>query len=55
MPRDYLVQQLQAFRSGERRNDSQAQMRNVVRTMSDQEMAEVAAFYARKVAGGDHK
>jgi cytochrome c553 len=55
MPHDYLVQQLQAFRSGERRNDSQAQMRNVVRTMSDQEMAEVASFYARKAAAGDHK
>ena len=31
MPKDYLVAQLKAFRSGERRNDSEAQMRNVRR------------------------
>jgi cytochrome c553 len=55
MPRDYLVQQLVAFRSGERRNDSQAQMRNVVRSMSDQEIEEVAGFYARKARQGDQK
>lgn len=50
MPKDYLVAQLHAFRSGERRNDSQAQMRNVVRAMTDAEIDEVAAFYARKAA-----
>ena len=55
MPKDYLVQQLVAFRSGERRNDAQAQMRNVARTMSDAEIDEVAAFYARKAARVDQK
>lgn len=48
MPKDYLVAQLQAFASGERRNDPQAQMRNMVRAMTQAEMHEVAAFYARK-------
>lgn len=54
MPKDYLVQQLKAFRAGERRNDSEAQMRNVARAMTDQEIEEVATFYARKapVDGG---
>jgi cytochrome c553 len=52
MPKGYLVAQLQAFRSGARRNDSQAQMRNMVRTMTDQEIDEVASFYARKAAAG---
>jgi cytochrome c553 len=50
MPRDYLVAQLQAFRSGARRNDAEAQMRNVVRGMTDAEIAEVSDFYARKAA-----
>ena len=48
MPKDYLVGQLAAFKSGERRNDSEAQMRNMVRTMTAKEIDEVAAFYARK-------
>ena len=51
MPRDYLVAQLQGFRSGLRRNDSHAQMRNMARTMNADEIAEVAAFYARRVPG----
>lgn len=50
MPKDYLVSQLQAFRSGARRNDPQAQMRNVVRVMTDAEIDEVATFYAGKAA-----
>lgn len=50
MPRDYLVEQIKAFRSGSRRNDSEAQMRNVVRGMTDAEIDEVASFYARKAA-----
>jgi cytochrome c553 len=50
MPRDYLVAQLRAFRSGERRNDPQQQMRAVARSMTEQEIDEVAAFYARKAA-----
>jgi cytochrome c553 len=50
MPKDYLVAQMRAFRSGARRNDAEAQMRNVVRTMTDAEIDDVAAFYARKAA-----
>jgi cytochrome c553 len=48
MPKQYLVSQLNAFISGARRNDSQAQMRNMVRTMTEQEIDAVATFYARK-------
>lgn len=48
MPRDYLVTQLTNFRSGTRRNDGEAQMRNMARAMTTQEIAEVAAFYARR-------
>lgn len=55
MPKDYLVGQLRAFKSGERRNDSQAQMRNMARLMSEQEMDQVAAFYARKARAGEHQ
>jgi len=55
MPKDYLLAQLQAFRAGNRRNDSEAQMRNVVRSMTDAEIDEVSTFYARKAsAGGEH-
>lgn len=50
MPRDYLVVQLKAFASGERRNDPHAQMRNMARTMTAAEIEEVATFYARKAA-----
>ena len=50
MPKDYLVAQLQAFRSGARRNDVQGQMRAVAITMTDQEIDDVATFYARKAA-----
>ena len=53
MPRNYLVTQLQAFRSGERRNDPLAQMRNVARSMTDSEIEEVANFYARKASAGE--
>lgn len=48
MPKDYLVQQLQRFRTGERRNDSQLQMRNMAHAMTDDEIAAVSLFYARK-------
>ena len=53
MPKDYLVEQLKAFRSGQRRNDSAAQMRAVVRGMTDAEIDEVSAFYARKAAAAE--
>ena len=52
MPKGYLVGQLQAFRSGARRNDSEAQMRNVVRSMTDADIDEVSSFYARKASVG---
>ena len=47
MPRQYLFEQLMNFRSGQRGNDSHAQMRNMVRAMSTAEMAEVAGYYAQ--------
>ena len=55
MPQTYLVAQLKAFRSGARRNDSEAQMRNVVVTMTDLEIEEVASFYARKSSVGGER
>ncbi|HEY5810329.1 MAG TPA: c-type cytochrome [Povalibacter sp.] len=48
MPRQYLIDQLRAFQNGTRRNDAQAQMRNMVRSMTAAEIDEVATFYARK-------
>jgi cytochrome c553 len=50
MPRTYLVNQLKALRDGTRRNDAEAQMRNVARSMTDAEIDEVAAFYAGKAS-----
>ena len=55
MPRDYLVEQLKAFRSDSRRNDAQAQMRSVARAMTDAEIEEVAAFYAGKASAGGER
>lgn len=55
MPKDYLVAQLTAFASGERRNDAQAQMRNMVRAITATEIDEVAAFYARKAGAAESK
>ena len=52
MPKEYLVAQLKAFASGARRNDSEAQMRNMVRSLSPAEIDEVAGFYARKASAG---
>ncbi len=42
----YLKAQLQAFASGQRRNDINAQMRNVARAMTEPEIDEAAAYYA---------
>jgi len=53
MPHEYLVAQLKAFRSGERRNDAEAQMRNMARPMTDDEIEQVSAFYARKASAGE--
>lgn len=55
MPKEYLVAQLQAFRAGIRHNDSQAQMRNVVRAMTDPEIDDVSTFYARKASAGGER
>jgi cytochrome c553 len=48
MPKAYLVEQLNAFESGTRSNDSHAQMRNMARTLTASEIDQVAGFYARK-------
>ena len=48
MPKEYLRDQLTAFASGTRRNDSHAQMRNMARLMSAKEIEDVADFYARR-------
>lgn len=48
LPKDYIVAQLNAFKSGARRNDGEAQMRNMVRAVTPAEIDEVATFYARK-------
>lgn len=50
MPKAYLVEQLRAFESGTRTNDSHAQMRNMSRTLTGPEIDQVASFYARKAA-----
>jgi cytochrome c553 len=47
MPKRYLVEQLQNFASGTRRNDSHAQMRNMARAMTAKEIDEAADYYAR--------
>jgi len=53
MPKEYLVLQLTHFASGERRNDSHAQMRNMARAMSAQEIDEVSDFFARHGEGAE--
>lgn len=52
MPKLYLVQQLKAFRAGTRHNDPEAVMRNVARTLTDDEIVQVANFYAGKSSPG---
>ena len=54
MPKPYLVQQLEDFKHGQRKNDGQQQMRNVARPMTAQEIDSVAGFYARKALPGHH-
>jgi len=53
MPKQYLVDQINAFKNGTRRNDPGAQMRNMVREMTPEEVDEVATFYARKTSAGE--
>ena len=55
MPKSYLVAQLGAFAAGTRRNDSQAQMRNMARGMTPREIEEVAEFYAHKAGPGERR
>ena len=55
MPKAYLVTELKEFRAGTRRNDSEAQMRNVARAMTDAEIEEVATFYAGKANPGGER
>ena len=52
LPKDYIVAQLNAFKSGDRHNDAQAQMRNTVRAITAAEIDDVATFYARKSTAG---
>ena len=55
MPKPYVVAQLQAFRAGTRHNDSEAQMRNMARAMTDDEIKEVASFYSGKKAQAESR
>ncbi len=55
MPKDYVIAQLNAFASGSRHNDSEAQMRNMVRAITTREIAEVATFYAGKASSGQRR
>jgi cytochrome c553 len=55
MPKRYLEDQLHAFATGARRNDIHAQMRNVVRQMTKEEIAEVSEFYARRGMPTGHR
>lgn len=48
LPESYLHQQLLDFRDGRRHNDVNAQMRNAVRHLTDEEVAELAKYYASR-------
>ena len=50
MPKQYLVTQLRNFASDMRHNDAEAQMRNMVRGMTEQDIDAVAEFYAHKAS-----
>jgi cytochrome c553 len=54
MPKEYLVQQMAQFASGERHNDGLAQMRNMARALKGPEIQEIAVFYARHAEGESH-
>jgi cytochrome c553 len=55
MPKAYLLSELQDFASGARRNDSYGQMRNMVRSLTAQEINGVAEFYARREPAADKR
>lgn len=44
--REYLARQLQAYRTGERRNDIYTRMRSVASKLTDREIGKLANFYA---------
>jgi cytochrome c553 len=46
-PEAYLLTQLQAFASGDRRNDINGQMRVIARNLTPEEIKEAAAYYAQ--------
>ena len=48
MPKAYLVAQLKDFAAGRRANDGHAQMRNVARSLTAEEIDKVADFYSRQ-------
>lgn len=45
-PRDYLKTQLEAFAHGTRRNDTSAQMRNIARNMTPEEIDASVGYYS---------
>lgn len=47
-PEAYIITQLRAFASGNRRNDIHGQMRNIARNMTEAEISEVARYYAQQ-------
>ncbi|HJV73081.1 MAG TPA: c-type cytochrome [Noviherbaspirillum sp.] len=47
-PEAYVITQLRAFASGNRRNDIHSQMRNIARHMTAAEINEVARYYASR-------
>lgn len=55
MPKEYLVAQLTAFASEVRRNDPEAQMRNMVRAMTAAEIDQVSSFYAGKAGAAESR
>ena len=46
MPAGYLLAQMNGFKSGQRKNDSNGQMRNMARALSAGEIEAIAAFYS---------
>ena len=43
---DYIIKQMENFRSGARSNDTPPQMRNIAKQMDDEDIASVAAYIA---------
>jgi cytochrome c553 len=46
MPAEYIQAQLSGFKSGQRKNDSSGQMRNMARTLLPAEIEAMASFYS---------